>query len=110
MIRPLSDHVLLKIIPETHTPSGLELPKVTIGAEEMQFRARRPEPPPPLTCQIVAIGPWKRLKNGMAVPPPFSPESKVLIRKGSGKDLSLGTTDKLKMVRMDDILAVISDD
>ncbi len=45
----------------------------------------------------------------MMVPPPFPPGSKVLIRSTSGKDLSYGTNDKLKMVMLDDILAVLQE-
>lgn len=45
----------------------------------------------------------------MAVPPPFPPESTVLIRDGSGQKLTYGTDEKLRLVKLDDILAVIEE-
>ena len=108
MIRPPTGHVLLRILPEMHSAGGIEFAQRHVTPEEQQQLNHRPTPPPPLTAQIVAIGPWRVLGNGMRMPPPFPPESKVLLRPGSGRDLEYGT-QKFKVVAMDDILAVLQE-
>lgn len=108
MIRPLTGEVFLRLLPETHSAGGIEFPQRSVTPEEQQQLNHRPTPPPPLTAQIVAIGPWRVLPNGMRVPPPFPPDSKVVLRPGSGRDLEYGT-QKFKVVKMDDILAVLQE-
>src|SRR5689334_12050586 len=102
MIRPLTNQVLIRILPpESHSSGGIEFPQHTLSPEERQERNHNPEMPSPLTGQVVAIGPWPKLKNGLVKPPPFPPDSKVLIRPGSGHDLAWGVGEKFKMVNMD---------
>lgn len=110
MIRPLSNQVLLRILPkDTQSAGGIQLPEHTITPEERQELNHNPEMPAPIKGKVLAIGPWKKLENGMAVPPPFSPDSTILIREGSGKKLTYGVDDKLRLVNIDDILAVLTE-
>lgn len=108
MIRPLSNCVLLRILPpETESSGGITIPQHTLSPEEVQERNHKPEPPPPEVGIVEAIGPWRQLDNGMKVPPPFPPGSKVLVREGSGQKLNRDVGERLKLVHMDDVLAVI---
>jgi co-chaperonin GroES (HSP10) len=111
VIRPLTNCVLLRLLPrETVSSGGVTIPAHTVTPEEQVERNRHPEPPEPVKGRVLAIGPWRTLKNGMKVPPPFPPDSTVLIREGSGKRLSYGTDEKLRLVNIDDdVLAIVSD-
>ncbi len=109
MIRPLSEQVLLRILPpKERSEGGIELPQRRISAEEQTQLNHHPEPPPPDVGEIMAIGPWKKLANGMMVPPPFPPGAKVLVREGSGQKLSRDVGENLKLVHTRDILAVLT--
>lgn len=109
MIRPLSNQVLLRILPkETQSAGGIQIPEHTITPEERQELNHSPQPPPPDIAEVLAIGPWRTLSNGMKVPPPFPPGVKVLVREGSGTKMNRDIGERLKLVTMDDVLAVIS--
>lgn len=109
MIRPMSGQVLLRILPpETRSKGGIELPQHRLSPEEQMERNHHPEPPPPEMAYVEAIGPWKRLKNGLAQLPPFPAGSTVLIRPSSGQELSRNVNEKLRLVRVEDVLAVLS--
>jgi co-chaperonin GroES (HSP10) len=108
-IKPLTGHVLIKVLPpDTVTSGGIQIPNHTFSPEEQQQRAHHPEPPPPLKCKVLEIGPWKKLKNGLALLPPFTTNATVLIRNGSGKPLNYGMTEELRLVRNEDVLAVLT--
>ena len=109
MIRPKTGMVLLRIIPpETRSTGGVEIPQRRLSPEEQQERNHNPQPPPPDIAIVEAIGPWRRLENGLALPPPFPAGAKVLVREGSGQKLSRDVGERLKLVKVDDVLAVIS--
>jgi co-chaperonin GroES (HSP10) len=109
MIRPLTGQILLRILPpKERSEGGIELHQHTVTPQEQEQLNHHPEPPPPDVGIVEAIGPWKVLKNGMMVPPPFPPGSKVLVREGSGQKLSRNVGEKLKLVRLDDVLAVLT--
>ena len=109
MIRPLTGQVLLRIIPpQAQSDGGITIPQRTLSAEEVQERNHHPEPPPPDVGIVEAIGPWPRLKNGMMIPPPFPPGSKVLVREASGQKLNRDVGERLKLVRVSDVLAVLT--
>lgn len=108
MIRPLTDQVLLRILPpEKYSSGGIEIPQRRIGPAEQEQLNHMPEPPPTDVGIVEAIGPWKSLANGMKVPPPFPPGAKVLVREGSGHKLRRDVGERLRLVHTDDILAVL---
>lgn len=108
-VRPLTGQVLLRVLPsETVSAGGIVIPEHTLSPEEHQERNHHPDPPGPVTAQVVAVGPWKRLRNGLALIPPISPNSKVLIRPGCGQQLSRGVNEQLRLVKVDDVLAVLT--
>jgi co-chaperonin GroES (HSP10) len=105
----MTGQVLLRIEPpETHSAGGIELPQRRITPEEQQQLNHHPQPPPPFTATVEAIGRWPSLKNGLHLLPPFPVGAKVLVRTGSGQDLQRGIGERLKLVRTEDVLAVIS--
>lgn len=110
MIRPMSNQVLLRVIPaDTQSAGGIAFPEYTLTPEDHQERSKTPTPPPPIKAKVLAIGPWPKLKNGMIKPPPFPPDSTVLIRNGAGIKLAYGTDDKLRIVESEEILGVFEE-
>ena len=108
-VRPLTGQVLVQIVPrETCSAGGIELPQVSLSAEEVSIRNRKPEPPPPQIGIVEAIGPWPALANGLRLLPPFAVGARVLVRPGSGQNCARGIGERLKLMRTDDVLAVLT--
>lgn len=107
-LRPLTGQVLVEILPaDTRSAGGIELPQHTPSPEEQQQAARRPIMPPGLIGTVVEIGPWPKLANGKALLPEFGRGAKVVIGPRAGLDLAWGNGARLKMVRNDQVLAVL---
>lgn len=108
-LRPLTGQVLVEILPaDKRSAGGIELPEHTMSPEENQLSARRPTMPPGLTGLVKAIGPWPKLSNGMMLMPEFGVGARVVIGRGAGLDLQRGIGERLKMVRNDQVLAVMT--
>jgi len=106
---PLTGNVLIELeTPERITFTGLHIPEHTPSAEENQVSARAPTPHPAVTGKVVEIGPWPKLKNGMAVLPEFGRGARVAIRPTAGVTMHWETSGRLKMLSSDDILAVLT--
>ncbi len=98
MIRPLTGQVLLRVLPkDTQSAGGIEFPQRSITPEEQQELNHHPEPPPPELCYVEAIG-----------PPPFPAGATVLVRPASGTHLARNIGERLKLVHVRDVLAVVS--
>ena len=109
-LRPLSGQVLVEILPaDKRSAGGIELPQRTASPEENQQAARDPIMPPGLIGTVKAIGPWPKLPNGMAVMPEFGVNARVVIGNRAGLDLQRGIGERLKMVRNDQVLAILTD-
>jgi co-chaperonin GroES (HSP10) len=107
-VRPLTGQVLVEILPaDSRSSGGIDLPEHTPSPEENQEAARRPSVPPGLTGVVKAIGAWPKLANGMALMPEFGVGTRVVIGPHAGLDLTRGIGERLKMVRNDQVLAVI---
>jgi co-chaperonin GroES (HSP10) len=108
-ITPLTGQVLVEILPaDKFSAGGIEIPEHTMSPEENQLAARNPSPPPPVQGIVRAIGAWPKIKNGMALLPEFGIGARVLIRAMSGIEMCRGIGERLKMVRTEDVLAVLS--
>lgn len=108
-VRPLTGQVLIELDPrEKESVGGVAIPEHTKSPEEYQAEARRPVQPAPLTGTVREIGAWPRLKNGKAVLPPFGIGAKVLIPRYGGVDMHWDVSGRLKMVRTEDVLAVLT--
>ena len=106
---PLTGNVLVELdAPDKMTFGGLHIPEHTASAEENQVAARAPTQPPAVTGRVVEIGPWPKLKNGMAVLPEFGRGARVAIRPTAGVTMHWETSGRLKMLSSDDILAVLT--
>ena len=102
--------MLIEILPDDkRTAGGIDLPEHTMSPEENQEAAHRPTMPPGLTGVVKAIGPWPKLANGMMLMPEFGVGARVVIGRGAGLDLQRGIGESLKMVRNDQVLAVLTD-
>ena len=111
-IKPLTGMVMIRLDrPDTVSATGLiALPaKRSYNAEAEQQANHRPTPPPAITGSVEAIGPWP-IKNGRYHPPEFGLGAHVALRSGAGQDLRrFGTEfERLKMVRIRDVLAVVT--
>jgi co-chaperonin GroES (HSP10) len=107
-VKPLTGNVLIELdAPEKVTHGGIAIPDHTVSAEEAQVSARMPTPPPAVTGKVVEIGPWPKLKNGMAVMPEFGLGARVAIRPTAGVTMNWETSGRLKMISSDDVLAVL---
>lgn len=106
-VKPLTGQILIELDERERTsPGGVAIPEHTLSPEEHQERSHHPAPPPGITGRVVEIGDWPKLKNGMAVMPPFGIGARVVIRPTSGVEFHWETSCRLKMVQTEDILAV----
>ncbi|MFY9141116.1 MAG: co-chaperone GroES [Thermacetogeniaceae bacterium] len=93
MLKPLSDHVLVKpLSKEEKTKGGIYLPDT---AKEK-----------PQEGEVVAVGPGRMLDNGSRVAPEVKVGDKVIYSKYGGTDIKIGEEEYLIM-RESDILAII---
>lgn len=107
-VRPLTGQVLVELDPrDTQSAGGIAIPEHTLSPEEQQQLARHPTPPRPLTGTVREIGPWKKLRNGKALLPPFGVGARVLIPRYGGTDMHWDVSGRLKMVKSEDVLAVL---
>jgi co-chaperonin GroES (HSP10) len=107
-LRPLPGWVLVEILPAAKVSAGgIEIPEHTFSPEERQTAAHHPTPPEPLTGRVVSVGPWPKTKKGLAVLPEFHKGNLVLVGAYSGVEMSKNVGDKFRMVRWDQVIAVL---
>ncbi len=96
-LRPLSDRIVVKPIErEAKTPSGIILPE---SAREK-----------PQEGQVIAVGPGARNEKGERLPLDVKVGDTVLYTKYAGTEVKLNGSDKLLILREDDILAVVEEE
>lgn len=106
---PLTGQVLIELDPtEQFTAGGIQIPNHTLSPEEKQQASRDPIKPAAITGRVVEIGQWPKLRNGLAVMPEFSRGARVAIRPGAGVAMQWETSGRLKMVRVSDVMAVLT--
>jgi len=92
MLKPLSDHVLVKpLSKEEKTEGGIYLPDT---AKEK-----------PQEGEVIAVGPGRMLDNGTRVAPEVKVGDKVIYAKYGGTEVKIGDEEYLIM-RESDILAI----
>ena len=107
-LKPLIGQVLVEILPaDTRSAGGVDLPQHTPSPEENQEAARRPTMPPAVTGIVKAIGEWPKTRSGLLKMPEFGVGSKVVIGPNAGLDMERRLGDRLKMVRNEQVLAVL---
>ncbi len=93
-IKPLGDHVVVKLMEEEKvTASGIVLPD-TVDKEKKE------------EGEVVAVGPGKMLETGSRASMEVSVGQKVLFKKWGGDEVKVDGQE-YKIIRMDDILAVL---
>jgi co-chaperonin GroES (HSP10) len=108
-VKPLTGNVLVELDPpDKMTLAGLHIPGHTVSAEENQQAAHHPTSPGAVTGTIVEIGPWPKLKNGKALMPEFGRGARVAVRPTAGITMHWETSDRLKMISSEDVLAVLT--
>jgi chaperonin GroES len=94
-VTPLGDNVLVKPVKETESKSGIILPD-TVSNE-------RPE-----QGEIIAIGPGKLLDNGSIAPMNVRVGQKVVFKKYSPDEITVGDQEFL-IISQSDILGIIEE-
>jgi chaperonin GroES len=99
-IRPMQGQVLVRLMPPDYwNPVGLHIP------ESAQL-APRGEKAYPRKASVVAIGPWRKTKQGYAVLPDFHPGQTVICNEYLGTKLTRNIGEQYRLCRIDDVLAV----
>jgi chaperonin GroES len=91
-IRPLADRVVVEVIEEEKTASGIVLPDV---AKDKPQRAK-----------VVAVGPGRWLDNGQRVPVEVKVGDVVLFTAGAGTRLKVGDR-QLLVLNESDVVAIL---
>jgi len=108
-VKPLTGKVLVELdAPDKLTLTGLHIPNHTLSAEEHQQADKKPWKPAGIVGKVVEIGPWPKLKNGLAVLPEFGIGARVIVRPTAGVSMNWETSGRLKMLSSDDVLAVLT--
>ncbi|SRR3989338_7637160 len=94
-LKPLNDHVIVKMITEEVSASGIIIPE-TVDKD-------RPE-----RGEVVAIGSGKMLDNGQRAPVDVKPGDKIVFKKYSPDEIKVGK-EEFWVIRNDDIVAIIED-
>lgn len=109
-IVPLTGQVLIEVLPlETRTAGGIELPSRSRSPEEIQETHLDPVKPGALTGIVRGVGAWPKLRCGLALMPEYGLGAKVLIRPEIGTPMEMDSKRRLRMVRQEDILAVVKE-
>lgn len=102
-IRPLTNQVLVRLLPlNPVTDGGLHLPDIAQTAAQGE-KAR------PRKGVVIAIGPWRTGKKGLAILPDVRINDTVLVSEYTGVKCSRGIGENLRIVKLEDVLAVIED-
>lgn len=100
IVRPLSGQVLVSVLPpDTKSAGGVELPEITWDGS--------PDKKPPFKGVVIAMGPWRKTKQGFGVLPPFGIGSTVLCTPYRGTQLNRSLGNQYRLVDADDVVAVL---
>lgn len=109
-LRPLTGQVLIEVLPpDTKSPGGVDLPdERPLSPDFVQEQSHSPEKPAKNHIGIVkAIGPWPRLRNGMAKLPEFGRGARVVFNPFRGQGYRVDNRP-MRMMQLDDVLAVLT--
>lgn len=100
---PLAGQVLVRLMPyEFWNPAGLIIPDIaTIDERGERVRPRK--------ALVIAIGAWRKTKQGFAILPDFQVGQRVLVSEYLGTKLRRGFSEHLRLCRIDDVLAVLEE-
>lgn len=95
-VRPLTGQVLVRILPDEY--EGLIFHDPTL--------AERGEKSPPRKAVVLAVGPWRKTKQGFSVLPDIHVGQRVLVSEYVGTKLTRNLGENLRLMRVEDVLAV----
>lgn len=101
MIKPLRNQVLIEVLPPDDTTHG------GIVIPEQIREGSKDEKKPVLKGRVLAIGPWRKTKQGLAVLPDFFAGQTVVISPYRGVQVGKYVSERMRLVRTEDVLAVI---
>lgn len=108
-IRPLTGQVLVEVESSaTRSTGGIILSDRPLSAEQVQEASRDPQKPVAMAGVVRAIGPWPKLRNGMVLMPEFGVGARVLLNPWRGQEMRRGLGERLRLVRSEDVLAILS--
>lgn len=100
-IRPLTGQVLIQVLPsETQTETGLHLPDVAQDAPKGEKQR-------PFKGLVLAIGPWRKTRQGFGVLPDFRIGQTVVCTPYRGTKLSRNIGERYQLVDANDVLAIV---
>ncbi len=93
-IKPLGDHIVIKLVKEEEvTASGIVLPDTADKEKKAEG-------------EVVAVGPGKLLENGARGQMEIKVGDRVLIKKWGGDEVEV-QKQEYKIVSQDDVLAIL---
>lgn len=100
-IRPLTGQVLVRLLPpDYNTPGGLVLPDVATVAHNGEKAL-------PHKAVVLAVGPWRKTKQGFSMLPDVRPGQRVLVSEYVGTKLTRHLGENLRLMRVEDVLATV---
>lgn len=103
-IRPLTGQVLIRLLPQdTFTDGGLVLPDV--AKESPQGKKRQPR-----KGLVIAVGKWRKTKQGFSILPEIHAGQRVLVSEYLGTKLTRHIGEHLRLCRIDDVLAILTEE
>ena len=109
-IIPLTGQVLIEVLPPpTESGGGVALPEDrTLSPEIVQEQSRNPEKPAKNNVGVVrAVGSWPKTRNGLLKMPEYGVGAKVLFNPWRGTPMERGVSERLRMVKQEDVIAVL---
>lgn len=101
-IRPLRGQVLVRLLPpEYNLAGGLVLPDYLPLFEE------RGDKKLPRKAIVIAVGQWRKTKQGFHILPDFHPGQRVLVSEYFGTKLTRNIGEEYRLCRIDDVLAIV---
>lgn len=108
-IRPLTGQTFIEILPaDKVSAGGIEFPERALTPDERQADSHNPTKPQPLQGRIVAIGPWPKLKCGLAVMPQYAVGDRVLVQFNAGIQMQRNIGERFRMVENEEVLAILT--
>ena len=101
MIRPLTNRVVIEVLPSDESSGGVVIPESS--------REGSPDQKKHVIKGIVrGIGPWRKTKQGFAILPDFKPGDTVLCSPYRGVKMTREIGERFQLVTVQDVLAVLS--
>lgn len=104
-VRPLTGQCLVELFPPCEWEGSLILPQsaqeVKSSPENIYVRQGA------VKGKVVEMGAWPKAKNGYARLPDFGMGAIVLVPPHTGQQLAWETTGRLRLIRQDEVLAVL---